>query len=49
MAAIQMQQSVNLGCTKVTHHKNQYSILSMQFLGKTCNEYMLLYNSISLF
>lgn len=49
MAAIQMQQSVNLGHTKVTHHKNQYSILSMQFLGKTCNKYMFLYNSISLF
>lgn len=49
MAETQMQQPVNLGCTKVTHHKNQYSILRRQFLGKTCHEYMLLYNSISLF
>lgn len=42
MAQTQMQQPVNLGITKVTHHKNQYSIFSMQFLGKTCSEYMLL-------
>lgn len=48
MYKIQTQQSVYLGFTEVTHHKNQYLILGMQIHGKVCNEYTLLYNSIRL-